>query len=265
MKAAQVHAVLAGGVSDPRRLAAWAAAPQALQALGIDPHSLDLRALRGFAGLALKVRHNGLRDALPHSFRLMHVAGIEIELFADYALACAEQGIPLAATDAGRAHALIEFVRQWHDPGQGLHAMLWDLLRHEQALLELQRPEAAPTRSSVPPTPRAVLRVRGAVRLHEMQHDPAAIVQALRRRAPDLQAVAPAPHAWCYWQPPGAAGVRIVELDAFGFAAVQAAAQQCRVGELSQALGLGARVPAAVRGLLGQLQRAGLLDFERRR
>jgi len=263
MKAAQVHAVLAGGVSDPRRLAEWAAEPQALQALGVDPASLDLRALRGFAGLALEVRHNGLRDALPHSFRLMQVAGIEIELFADYALALARTGTRLASTDAGRAQALIEFVRDWHEPGVEVHAMLWDLLRHEQALLELDRPVEAEAWTSAPPMPGAVLRVRGAMRLHEMQHDPAAIVMALRQRQPDLQAVAPAPRALCYWRPPGETGVRVVELDAFGFAALQAAQARCRVCELSLAMGRSARVPAAVRALLLHLQQAGLLDFER--
>lgn len=265
MKAAQVHAVLAGGVSDPRRLAEWAAEPRALRALGVDPDSLDLSALRGFAGLALKVRHNGLRDAFLHSFRLMHLAGIEIELFAAYALARADSGTPLAATDAARAAALIEFVRQWHHTNEPMQAMLWDLLRHEQALLDLNRSDAAPAWLSTLPTPGAVLRVRGAVRQHEMQYDPATIVQALRQREPDLQAIAPAPHARCYWRPPGEAGVRVVELDPFGFAALQAAEGQCRVSELSRALGLGARVPAALRGLLIHLQQAGLLDFERRR
>jgi hypothetical protein len=143
--------------------------------------------------------------------------------------------------------------------------MLWDLLRHEQALLELNRSDAAPVWLSMPPTAHAVLRVRGAVRLHEMQYEPANVVEALRQRQPELQAIAPAPRALCYWRPPDEAGVRIVELDAFGFAVLQAAEAQCRVCEFLQALGLGARVPAAVRGLLAHLHQVGLLDFERRR
>jgi len=269
MRAAQVHAVLAGGVSDPRRLAEWAADPQALRALGVDPASLDLPALRGFAGLALKVRHNGLRDAFMHSFRLLHVAGLEIEAFADYALARASTGTALAATVAARARALVDFVRQWHDPGCAAQALLWDLLRHEQALFELMQPVAAEAQMpaagfSTSPTPGAVMRVRGTVRLHEMRHDPGAIVLALRQREPDLAAIAPAPRALCYWRPPDEAAVRIVELDAFGFAAVQAAEGQRCVSELSVALGLGPRVPGPVRALLMQLQRAALLSFERR-
>lgn len=269
MSAAQVHAVLAGAVSDPRRLAEWAADPQALRALGVDPASLDLPALRGFAGLALKVRHNGLRDAFMHSFRLLNVAGLEIEVFADYALARAGSGTALAATELARARAMVEFVRHWHDPGCAAQALLWDLLRHELALFELMQP--ASTEAPVPaagsstlPTPGAVLRVRGTVCLHEMRHDPNAIVLALRQREPDLAAIQPAPRALCYWRPPGEAAVRIVELDAFGFAALQAAAGRRRVSELSVALGLGPRVPGPVRALLMQLQQAGLLSFERR-
>jgi len=107
------------------------------------------------------------------------------------------------------------------------------------------------------------MRVRGAVRLHEMRHDPGAIVSALGQRTPDLTAIVPAPRALCYWRPPGDAAVSVLELDAFGFAALQAAEGGRRIRELSVALGLGARVPAGVRALLMQLQRAGLLSFER--
>lgn len=267
MNAEQVHAVLARGVSDPRRLNEWASNPQALRTLGVDPASLDLAALRGFAGLALKVRHNGLRGAFLHSFRLLHAAGLEIEVFADYALALATAGEALASTDTARARALIAFVQRWHDPSLATHSLLWDLLRHESALFELAHlPAETRTPAARPaarPTPRAVMRVRGAVRLHEMQHKPSDILLALRQREPDLTSIAPAASALCYWRPPDEAAVRIVELDAFGFAAVQAGQGQHLVAELSMALGLGSRVPDMVRTLLEQLRELGLLAFER--
>ena len=275
MKAALVHAVLAGGVHAPQRLAQWAADPQALQALGVDPASLDLQALRGFAGLALKVRHNGLRDAFASSFRLLNVAGLEIEIFANYAAARAAAGTALAGSNEARAQELIDFIADWHDPGNTTHALLWDVVRHEQALLQLARSadaaDAAEAAASAPepsyrrvPTPGAVPQVRGALRLHEMRHDPRVVVQALRQRVPDLGAIAARPCLLGYWRPEGVSSVHVVELDAFGFAALQAADGWRSVAELSAALGLGRRAPARVLRLLAQLQDAGLVMFTRR-
>jgi hypothetical protein len=263
MKAALIHAVLAGGVNDPRRLALWSADPQALRALGVDPASLDLQALRGFAGLALKVRHNGLRDAYIHTFRLLGVAGLEIELFADYALALAAAGGALANSNEERGQDLIDFIRRWHDPRQATHALLWDLVRHEQALLQLAQPmTAVPAADPLSrPTPGSVPRVRGTVRLHEMQHDPRVIVQVLRQREPALDSIAAMPCALCYWRPEGESSVYIVELDAFGFAALQAADGRRSVSDLSAVLGLSRRPPARVLRLLTQLRDAGLLAY----
>jgi hypothetical protein len=263
MKAALVHSVVAGGVNDPGRLALWSADPQTLRALGVDPASLDLMALRGFAGLTLKVRHNGLRDAFLHTFRLLNVSGLEIEIFAEYALARAVTRSALADTNEARAQDLIDFIEHWHDPRQATHALLWDLVRHEHALLQLGQPTAAAPATNPPsrPTPRSVPRVRGAVRLHEMRHDPRAIVQAVRQRVPALDSIPASPCALCYWRPEGKSSVHIVELDAFGFVAMQAA-NGCRsVADMSTALGLGRRPPARVLRLLVQLRDAGLLAF----
>lgn len=268
MNAALVHAVIAGGVHDPRRLAEWAADPQALRVLGLDPASLDLQALRHFSGLALKVRHNGLRDSYPQSFRLLDVAGLEIEVFADYALAHATTQAPLAASNEARAQALVDFIQRWHDPRRATHALLWDLLRHEQALAQLVHTGAATAEPPFPlqsrPTAASVPHVRGAVRLHELQHDPRATVAALRQRTPDLASLLPATCALCYWRPPGEAAVGLVELDAFGYAVLQAANGQHSVADIAAALGLGRRVSAPVLRLLTQLQQTGLLVYAAR-
>ena len=273
MNAALVHAVLAMGVHDPRRLAEWATDPQALRALGVDPASLDLQALRHFSGLSLKVRHNGLRDAYPHSFRLLDVAGLEIELFAAYALDHAVSGAPLALTNEARAQALIDFIRSWHDPRLPTHALLWDLLRHEQALSQLAHADAVvpepPFARQTRPTASGVPHLRGTVLLHELQYDPHAVVATLRQQVPDLDSTLPSPCALCYWRPPGAAAVSLVQLDVFGHAVLQAADGLRSVAEIAAELGLSrrvsGRVPARVLELLGQLQDAGLLAFAARR
>jgi hypothetical protein len=267
MNAARVHAVIAGGVGDPRRLASWAADPQTLRALGVDPVELDLSALRGFAGLALKVRHNGLRGPLALTFRLLQLAGIEIELFADYALAIARTATSLARTDLGKARDLVEFIRNWRRPDIAAHALLWSAIRHELALLELTQLEddtlegqGAPAHD---PTPASRLRVRGAVRLHEMAHDPEEIARMLGTSAPDLGAIATSARALCYWRASHVQAVRIVELDEFGFATIKAAEAGWSVSDLSVSMGMNQRVPAVVRDLLRQLQQAGLLFFSR--
>jgi len=269
MKAARVHSVLVGGVQDPRRLLEWAEDPQALRSLGVDPASLDLDALRLFSGMALKVRHNGLRASYPHSFRLLDVAGLEIEVFAAYALDLAVSGAPLGTSDEARAQAFIDFVRDWHDPRKQSHVLLFDLLHHEQALSQLASAGGAATGrgspSSTRPAATSVPRVRGAVRLHELGHDPRTLVDVLRQREPDLGAIALAPCSLCYWRPPGAEGAGIVELDAFGFAVIQATDGRRSVADITAGLGLGRRVPARVLRLLAQLQDAGLLAFAARR
>ena len=78
VNARQVHAVLAAGVENPTLISRWRAEPARLLRLGIDPECLDLDALWKFSGLTIKVRHNGVRQQLPCTFRLMAAAGLEI-------------------------------------------------------------------------------------------------------------------------------------------------------------------------------------------
>jgi hypothetical protein len=266
MNAAQVHSVIAAGAADPRRVARWASDPAAMRALGIELGGLDLGALRGFSGLAMKVRHNGLRDAWRWTFRLLDVAGIEIELFADFALSVAERGCGLAAGDEARARDLLAFIADWPGGRQFAGLLLWDLVRHEQALFELARAEPpVPAAATQPkPTPDAIAHVRGLIELHEMRYDPIEVIAALRARDPVLTGLATGRRLFAYWRPHGDATIQRVELDEFGFTALQAADGHRSVAELLTALGLLRRPPARVLPLLAQLGAAGLLAFVRR-
>lgn len=268
MNAAQIHAVIAAGAADPRRVVRWASDPAAMRAVGVEPGSLDLGALRRFGGLAMKVRHNGLRDAWRGTFRLLDVAGIEIELFADYALAVAERGRGLAVGDEARARDLLEFIAGWPGGGQPAGRLLWDLVRHEQTLFELARIEPPPLPAAATqtrPTPDSLALVCGLVQLHEMRHDPIEIVAALRARDPVLNGLVAGRRLFAYWRPQGESATQRVELDEFGFAALQAADGQRSVAELCVALGLARRPPPRALALLAQLGAAGLLAFVRRR
>ena len=103
MSARAVHALVAAGLHDPSLLAQWAAEPAAMGALGLDEGALDVATLRKFSGLVAMVRHNGLREDLPRTFRLLSSAGLGIEVFADYAAYLAAEGRRLAQSPAHRA------------------------------------------------------------------------------------------------------------------------------------------------------------------
>ncbi|UUZ52189.1 hypothetical protein LP419_21445 [Massilia sp. H-1] len=62
------------------------------------------------------MRHNPLRGPYANTFRLLSLCGLEITLFSDYACACAEQGLALAAQNEERARLLVQFIDQWHNP-----------------------------------------------------------------------------------------------------------------------------------------------------
>jgi hypothetical protein len=100
---------MAAGLADPALLAAWRRDPTLLRRHGVEPNELDLDALWGFAGLAMKVRHNPLRTGLPFTFRLLEVAGLELQVFASYATFRAARGT-LGKSLQAKIEGLIEFL-----------------------------------------------------------------------------------------------------------------------------------------------------------
>lgn len=253
MTARQVHAMIAAGVENPLLVARWAAQ-------GVD---LDLDALAKFAGLTVKVRHNGLRQDLPLTFRLLNVAGIEIEVFAAYAAFRAEHGGRYAATTAERTRDLIAFLGDWLDRERPDHVLLWDLIRHEDAIARLTNGEdgTPPDQPARTPALRrtSVPRIRGRLVLHDMQSDPAAIAAVLREKVPPLDRVPFAPRHAGYWRPESAREIRILELDEFGFHALSLVDGTRSVADLSEALIGTRRTPRAFLQLLAQLAGLGIL------
>ena len=229
MTARRVHAVIAAGVDNPSLLAACAGE--------IDPPTVD--ALRKFAGMTIKVRHNGLRDALPQTFRLLNVTGLEIEVFSAYAESRAAVG--LAPTTEERTRDLLVFLERWLDPGRREHAMLWDLVRHEHAITRLQQ-------------------TTGRI-LHEMRADPRDLIAALHESRPPLDRIPLGERYFCYWRPDDAYEISILELDAFGFCAVSLAEGVHSTAELSLLMTGKRRPSRAFRTLLGQLADTGLVSF----
>jgi hypothetical protein len=251
MNARLVHAVLAAGVDNPELIARWRADPGLLVALGVDPQAVDLDGLWKFAGLTLKVRHNPVREALPATFRLMSVAGIEIDVFAAYAA----DRRRLANTTEERTRDLLEFLDRWLDRDRPEHALLWDLARHERTLATLPVRVPIAARSRVP-------RLVGAMTLHELGCDPREVAGALWERAPLAELVALRRETYlCYWRPADADDARIVELDAFGFYALALVDGVRTTAALHRALGGTGRPTRGFLALLERLATAGLIDL----
>lgn len=275
MSARRIHAVFAAGVDNPALIVRWRAQPELLRGHGVEPSQVDLDALWRFAGLTIKIRHHALREELPASFRLMSIAGLEIELFASYATERAAQGARLAPTTEGRALDLLVFLEGWLDRDNTAHALLWDLIRHERALGRLAR--TAPVVGAVgsspdlrrgePPTPPAadvVPRIRGEIVLHEMTSDPQGVARALQDRTLDLAAVPRTQSCVCYWRT-AAAEVSILQLDELAFGALSLVDGKRTAAEIYRALGGGRRPPPSFLGILGELQTIGIVALRRPR
>src|SRR5215470_2056585 len=268
MTASRVHAVIAAGLENPHLLARWRDEPDLLRNCGVDPNDLDLDALRKFAGLATKVRHNGLREDLPQTFRLLNVAGLEIDVFAAYASFCASEGRRYADTAEARAQDLLSFLEHWLDFDILTHALLWDVIRYELALTRLSRLAASPALPSGETMARRATRATSAPRvcgdiiLHEMRCDPRAVMAALQEKSPRLTETPLGTFYFGYWRRSAAAEIHILQLDALGFYLVSLADGKRSPADISRML-CGNRRPA--RGFLkafGELATIGILAFD---
>src|SRR6185295_8406509 len=158
-------------------------------------------------GLTTKVRHNGLRGDLPLTFRLLNVAGLEIEVFASYASFQAKEGKRYAPTSEARSRDLAMFLEHWLDFNKRDQALLWDLMRHEMALAMLRKacPNTSETIEDTSqaercPRPNSVPRLCGEIVLHEMRSDPRVVEVVLRQKRPRLNEVSLATFFFCYWR-----------------------------------------------------------------
>ena len=266
MIARQVHAVIAAGLKEPDLLARWQKEPELLRECGVDPDTIDLEALWKFAGLTTKVRHNGLRADIPLTFRLLNIAGLEIEVFGAYASFHAVESF--GPTVQQRIDDLLLFLEQWLDFDKHEHAILWDLIRHEVALARLRPLEiitdslndvcstaqSRPHDSSVP-------RVRGEVILYEMRSDPRVVETLLRQKNPRLERVPLGKFYFCYWRR-NTEDLFVVELDALGFYLLSTIDGKRSAAELSQLLGAARKVPKGILNSLAELAAVGIIAFE---
>lgn len=267
MNASRVHAIIAAGLKNPRLLARWRQEPDLLRSCGVDPDEFDLSALWKFAGLTGKVRHNGLRADLPLTFRLLNVAGLEIEVFASYASFRAPEDGRFADTIEERTQDLLEFLENWLDFDRRDHALLWDLIRYELALMRLSRlaPEAIQASQSPPqflPRAGSVPRVCGHVVLHEMRSDPRIAGAMLQEKSPRLDEVPLGAYHFCYWRRDAAPEIHVIALDELGFYLLRLADGKRSAADLSRLMGGSRKPPKGFLKAMGELAAVGILAFD---
>ena len=209
-------------------------------------------------------------DTVPLTFRLLNVAGLEIEVFAAYASFRAAAGGHYADTAAARAQDLLDFLERWLDFERREHALLWDMLRYELALARLSRtampdptlPAAAAQSRLNARRAASVPRVCGHIILHETRCDPRFVGALLREKSPRLAEVTLGMCHFCYWREGATAEIHILQLDELGFYLLSLADGKHSIADISRLLG-GSRRPA--KGLLralGELAVVGVIAFD---
>ena len=258
MSAGQVHAIIAAGLKEPGLLARWKEEPETLRQCGVDPDTVDLEALWKFAGLTTKVKHNGLRADLPLSFRLLNIAGLEIEVFGAYASFHA--GKSFGPTVQERIDDLLRFLGQWLDFDKREHALLWDLIRHEVALARLRKLELTTDGSVVQRRPRAssVPRVRGEIILHDMRSDPRLVETLLQQKQPKLERAPLGKFYFCYWRV-NAEDLYVLEMDALSFHLLSTINGKRSAAELSHLLTGTRKLPKGLLNSLAELAAVGII------
>jgi hypothetical protein len=255
--ASLAHSVIATGLADPERLRSWADDATRLEALGIDPTTIDLDALAKFAGLAEKVRHNRTRASLPLTFRLLTTLGLDIGLFRDYAQSPRKPG--RGASPLDRVNALAEFVEDWAR-SDAEKTLVRDMIRHEHALTQLRSLGPVP---DVPPHPpmRSDLATRGELLVRHLTIDPRQVVDVLRHQHPQPAAIERGSWTFVYQREPSAE-IRLLQVDPAVGDLLMLAAGERSLTELAHLIRIDAEDPALFE-VLDQLVDCGLLIWRR--
>ena len=254
MIASRVHAIMAAGLENPELLARWQQSPELLRNYGVDPAMFDLDAIWKFAGLSAKVRHNGLRFDLPLTFRFIGLTGLEIEVFGAYALHKARAGTSYASTTEERIVELVDFLRNWLDFNQREHSLLWDLIRHETALAQLEKRTPSIRRSRRP-------HIVGDIILHEMTCDPRALGELLRQKSFDAGRVPRDVVRLCYWKPGDRGEIYILALDELGYHLLSLVDGKKSIADFNILLGSKSRIAKKLMSAFAELARVGVVKL----
>jgi hypothetical protein len=185
-----------------------AAARMAADALAAD----ELERLARFRGFITKVKHNALRERLPHTLGLMGALGVEIAFFKAFSpayMAARRAGpLPIAPHLELFAEMLGEFLAAWQDSRASAVAETFD---HERTAFELN--QLGPPSAGIVGAP---VRWLGHVRWARRSLDVVQICTQLGARRFDLSRdLVYRDHILCYWlSEQGSKAVSVFEPDA---------------------------------------------------
>lgn len=261
--ARQVHSVLAAGMADPELLEDWCSDPSAVAAISARASEIDFQRVRLFSGLVAKVRYSDLRSNLPATFRLLDAAGLGIELFAGYSPRAAALRKAGLNSKSDKLAALLEFLNEWLALEEPVHALVWDVIRHEAAIFRIQRNAAAgrrPVAATEVTCDSAPAKSPDAV-LHRMTCNPVEAVRMIRVRA-GLESIPRESAVYAYCAAPGERQIQIIKIDELSAFLMEAADGETSIAELAATLRQsGVRLEASdLIEAVRELMRAGLLE-----
>jgi hypothetical protein len=212
--ARHVHAILAAALAEPDLLDQWRRDREPVIHRGVTREELDLDALWRFAGLMTKVRHNDLRKGLPLTFRLLDISGIEIDLFARYALHAAQSG---SKCGAGKQESLFAFFEGELSRDEPMQALIWDIIRHERVIIERWDPSGEIPDLREPVCQSSIPIRRGMLTLCEMSCNPVELAKELRRPLCNIELLRRGRFQIAYWRATTSSCIHILELDELSF------------------------------------------------
>lgn len=235
--AREVHSVLAAGMADPELLEHWCSDLSSASALGARASEIDFERMRRFSGLVTKVRYSDLRSNFPATFRLLDAAGLSIELFASYAPRAAALRKAGLNSKSDKLSALVEFLSGWLILEEPVHALVWDVIRHEGAIFQIQTNAGGSgqptvigdvTRDSTP------VRSAKAV-VHRMTCNPVEAVRVVRAGG-NLDCIPRESAIYAYCATAGEGQIRIVKLDELSAFLMEAAEGTGTISEVAEKL-----------------------------
>ncbi len=239
--ARHVHSLLASAMVDPVLLERWRHNPCALKKMGTRAAALDINKLWRFSGLATKVRHNDVRLIAPLTFKLLDYAGVSIELFAAYARRADALRKDGKKSASEKLLSLSSFLSGWLDYSNPVHSLIWDLIRHESAILELQtgaasQPPVAGDSIFIEVSLRSTPIRRGTVIHHEMSCNPVELARKLRAGTNEIPLLPRGQYYFAYCQGSDSTRMKVLEIDAIGSVVIDLSDGHRTIGKMASLL-----------------------------
>jgi hypothetical protein len=224
-----------------------------------------VEAIWRFSGLVTKVRHNDVRLIAPLTFKLFDLSGVSIDLFAAYAKRAdaLRKGGKKSARE--KLLSLSDFLGTWLDHSNPAHSLMWDLIRHESAIMELQTSiasESVRRNCDLPDVSLSSIPVqRLPVIHHEMSCNVIELARVVRAGTNKLPLLCREPHYFAYHHGRDGAQIDVVEVDAIGSVIVDLSDGHRTIGEIRSVLQRGGLLLQSedLCHAVGQLITTGLL------